>query len=119
MAKEKLYKIKPELRGNFIAMLRNDKRTRGGWNRMGVAESALEEVPASLEITDIYLGSTYGSGDGGATMKFFVNFNGVMGEDWNAKQLVAVEAKILKTISPLLIGKTWEELAGEGGEGIE
>ena len=119
MAKEKLYRIKPDFRGYFLAMLRNDKRTRGGWNRMGVAESALEEVPASPEITHICLVSSYGSGDGGATMTFLVNFNGVLGERWNAKQRKAVEAKILGTISPLLVGKTWDELAGEGGKEYE
>ena len=116
MAKEKLYRIKPELRGYFLAMLQNDKRTRGGWNRMGVAESALEEVLAIPKVTYVYMVSSYGSGGGGATMTFLVNFCGVFGEKWNAKQRKAVEAKILKTISPLLLGKTWDELAGGNGE---
>ena len=86
---------------------------------MGVAESALEEVPASPEITHICLVSSYGSGFSGATMTFVVNFNGVLGEDWNEKQRKAVEAKILGTISPLLVGKTWDELVGKEGEGME
>ena len=118
MSKEKLYRIKPELR-EYLTEDYRDLKARLEWWDGGLFErSALEEVEDTPKITHICLVSSYGSGFSGATMTFVVNFNGVLGEDWNEKQRKAVETKILGTISPLLVGKTWDELAEEGGEGI-
>lgn len=118
MKKEKLYRIKPELRGYFTGNIKDIHEPKDWWTACWVSDSALEKVADSPKITHICRTSTYGCGDGGATMTFVVNFNGVLGEDWNAKQRKTVEAKILGTISPLLVGRTWAELAWKKGEGL-
>ena len=116
MEKEKLYRIKPEARKYFLAILRHDKRTRVGWWHMGVDESALEEVDDSPKITGIERTSSYLAMDGGCTMTFTIIFDGYMADRWKVEQRVFVENGIKDIICPLLLGKTWDELAEKGGK---
>ena len=117
LAKEKLYRIKPELRGYFNRKDWMGEKRKSEWWSMGLDESALEEVEVeeSPKITKIYLGSSRAAKGSAYRLSFDVIFRGDLGKNWNIKQKNTVATKILKTISPLLVGKTWDELAGEDG----
>lgn len=116
METEKLYRIKPEARKYFLAMLRYDKRTRVEWWHMGVDESALEEVKDSPKITGIGWSSSYlgASVTAGCTLSFVVTFDGDMYVYWTGEQREAVGKAITQILSAALFGKTWEELAEQG-----
>lgn len=115
MEKEKLYRIKPELRGYFGEKYRDIKRTQDFW-RGFVDPSALEEVKDSPKITGIGWSSSYlgASVTAGCTLSFVVIFDGDMYVYWTAEQREAVGKAITQILSAALIGKTWEELAKRG-----
>ena len=118
MAKEKLYRIKPELRGYFTEYTKDIHETKDWWNGCWVSDSALEEVADSPKITCIKWTSSYlgASVNDGCTLSFVVIFDGEMYKRWTGYQREKVAKAINDTISPLLVGKTWDELAGEGGK---
>ena len=117
MAKEKLYRIKPELRGYFTEYLRDDKETMLWWVNTLVDPSALEEVDDSPKITKIKLEffneCVYNDG---CTFTYVVIFEGKMYDKCESGQLGKVSNAINDIISASLVGKTWDELVEEDGE---
>lgn len=115
METEKLYRIKPELRGYFGKAYSDIKRTLIWWGGL-VGPSALEEVKDSPKITGIGWSSSYlgASVTAGCTLSFVVIFDGDMYVYWTGEQREAVGKAITQILSSALIGKTWDQLAELG-----
>lgn len=110
METEKLYRIKPELRGYFAECYSDIKRPFDWWRGL-TDPSALEEVNEAkiTEIAWLYWDTPE---QGRSRLSIGIRFN----EDYTKKrgELEFVAKSVEGILSAALIGKTWEELAERG-----